>query len=215
MKARKVAINKAGINFDIKENNGYLCQPFLQSFFVMDSLRPFVIPIGGLQLGIHQYRFEIASDFFDYFEDSVIKSGEFVVKMQLDKRHSLYVLDFEIEGVEYTTCDRCLEQIGIAVEASYQLFIKFGEDQPEEADVVWIPEGTSELSVAQYVYEFVSLSVPMVKVYDCHEDDNPPCNQEVLKRLEGERVEGERSLDEEDNPWSALKALNKLNKEQK
>lgn len=180
----------------------------------MDALRPFVIPISGLHLGQHEYRFEVGKEFFDSFEDPVVTDGEFVVDLLLDKRSRLLVLDFEVEGAEFTQCDRCLNPIHLPVSGEYRLYVKFGEGVEDEPDVVFIEEGAIELDVSQFVYEYISLSAPMVKVYDCDNDPEPPCNFEVLAKLEAAE---ETDDEEEDNgdlgPWSELKKWNEQNKE--
>jgi len=179
----------------------------------MDVLRPFVIPLSGLQSGQHTYRYDVGSDFFAAFEEPVIEEGAFVVGLLLDKRERLMILDFSVEGFEFTDCDRCLNPIRLPVSGSYRLFIKFGESSEEEPDVVFIPEGTVELDVSQFVYEFIGLSLPMVKVYDCDLDEVPPCNFEVLDRLErGEDIGKEESGDDP-GPWAELKKWNESNKE--
>jgi len=184
----------------------------------MDALRPFTIPLSGLYEGLHRYHFEVDDTFFACFDDSLIESGTFQVDMDLDKRHRLIVLDFRISGKEFTNCDRCLNPIRLPVSGEFRLYIKFGEgDEEEDDEVVFMPEGTVELDVSHFVYEFIGVSLPLVKIYECEDEDEPPCNFEVLARLNG----GEESNDTDDSqeedlgPWSELKKLNDWNKDKK
>lgn len=202
----------------------------------MNALRPFLIPLSGLSEGRHDYRFEVDGSFFDAIEGSTFRSGQFVVEMSMDKRQRMLVLDFHIEGHESTSCDRCLNPIELPIETEYRLIVKYGEGNDDDVDVVYIPNGLTTLDVSQYVYEYIVLSLPLVKQYDCEYEQPRPCNVEVLERLEGVRavygseelLEDEESMDEERNdeegevdsrplegPWAELSKLNTLNKDKK
>lgn len=180
----------------------------------MEALRSFLIPLRGLSDGHHRYEFRVSDSFFDQFEGAPVHAGEFDVVLDLDKRSRLLELDFNIEGKEFTSCDRCLNPIALPVSGTYKLYVKYGEDQEEDVDVAFIPEGTDELDVSRFIYEFIALSIPMVKVYDCQDEEEPPCNFEVLEKLEGQDEETE-APDDENNPWSELKKLTDLSKDKK
>ncbi len=168
----------------------------------MEALIEFSIPIKGLKPGVHQYGFQIGSEFFENFEHSLIDHGDVKVDLSLDKRPDFYVLDFRLAGTVKTECDRCLSGIDLPIASDQQLLVKFGaEDSKEEAEVIYITPETQKLNVAQYIYEFVCLAIPMVKIYDCTGEPNPPCNQEMLDFLEPNDP-----IEESSNPiWDALK----------
>ena len=175
-------------------------------FFEMDPLVQYTIPVKGLREGIHEYTFQVGKDFFRHFEQSPIKDGNLELDVQFDKRPDMYVLQFDFKGTVRTNCDRCLEEIDMPLVDSQQLLVKFSEnEEPEEAEVIFIPRETQLLNVARYAYEFICLAMPLIKTYDCENDDNPACNQEMLKYLENKPAEP----DEETNPvWDELKKLN-------
>ncbi len=174
----------------------------------MDALQQFSIPIRGLKLGVHQFDFQVDRFFFEQFEASLIKEGDFQVQMDLDKRSDMLVLVFDINGTVKTDCDRCLEKINLPIDATHQLLVKFAEEASEDADIVYINLTESSLNVAKYIYDFINLSLPLIKTYACEEDDNAPCNEEMLKYLNPKSTETPNDT----NPiWDALKDLKKNN----
>ena len=171
----------------------------------MKQLANFLIPIGGLKNGIHQYRFEVDDDFFMEIEDSAIENARFDVQLILDKRVGMIVCHFGIEGTMDTACDRCLQDINLPLKGQYQLIFKFGEEQVETDEVVYLPHGENELNMARFVYEYCCLSVPLSRTFDCDNEDNPPCDFDLLTKIEKEQQEEKEKID---NPiWDNLKDL--------
>jgi len=171
----------------------------------MDPMVEFNIPIQGLESGQHTFHFEVSDDFFKQFERALVEKGTFQVTVDLDKQSSMIVCDFEISGTLDTTCDRCLENIQMPVFNEIQLLFKYAEEEMEEDEIVYIPRGLNMLNLGKYIYEMISLSIPMVKQYDCENDEEAPCNEEVLKRLSGST---DSTLDDDGNPiWDILKGI--------
>lgn len=164
---------------------------------------PYSIPIQGLKIGVHWFKYTLDSAFFRHFEDSPVENGVVEVTLQLDKRSDMLVLDFALEGYTDAECDRCTAAIHLPVRDERQLVVKYGDPEGEEEDeVVFISREAPEFNVARYLYEFVVLALPITNTYDCQSDPNPPCNFDVLKYLENGAGEGKS------NPvWDALKGL--------
>ena len=174
----------------------------------MQPLEQFSIPIKKIKPGIHLFDFKLDKTFFESFEDSMIKDGVFDVQLELDKRPDMFVLNFALEGTIKTTCDRCLVNIDLPVKGEEQLIVKLAEDSSEEDEIVYITDRLIKFNVAKYIYEYVSLCLPIVKVYDCENDDPIPCNETILDILESE--EKEEPAENQANPiWDELKKLNK------
>jgi uncharacterized metal-binding protein YceD (DUF177 family) len=170
----------------------------------MDALDHFSIPVSGLSIGLHEFQFAIDSEFFLSFEESPVQDAQVDVLLQFDKRHDMYIMNFDINGTVVTTCDRCLEEFGLPIEDSQTLLVKFDEKESEDADIVFILRGTTRLNVAKYIYEFINLAVPMAKT---HDDSGESCNPEMLKLLKDMDAESNDT-----NPvWDALKDLNQEN----
>jgi uncharacterized metal-binding protein YceD (DUF177 family) len=75
------------------------------------------------------------------------------------------------------------------------------EEQEDEEDVIYVIQDEDYYNLSPLINEGVTLSLPMIKVYDCQSDPNAPCNKEVLKYLK-------RGASEEVSPvWDQLKNL--------
>ncbi len=169
----------------------------------MDPLLAYSIPVQGLKTGIHRFHYELDRDFFRHFESSPVGEGAIKIDLTLDKRPDMLVLDFDLDGHIQAECDRCTAQIQLPVTDSRQLLVKYGEAEGEEEDeVVFVPREASEFNVGQYLYEFTILALPITNTYDCQSDPRPPCNFDVLQRLQREE---DTEKQEGDSVWDALK----------
>ena len=177
----------------------------------MSDLKHYSLPLKGLKDGMHQFDFQVDSQFFSHFEGSPVQEGNFSVQLFFDKRPDLIVLTFQLDGQFRTACDRCLNAIFLPVRDSHQLMVKYAETPSEEAELIYIHPGSTELNVARFVYEYICLSMPMVKTYDCASEESPPCNFQMLKYLENESEEqAEDKGAQTQNPiWDALKKFKK------
>jgi uncharacterized protein len=153
----------------------------------MPNLKEFSIPIKGLKQEHYEFDFQLDSSFFAQFEDSPIAESDISVYLDLDKRTGIMELFFDIVGTIKTDCDRCLAPIHLPIECQERLVVKYSEEEQEDTDeVIYIHPESSELNVARFIYEYICLAVPFTRVYDCENDEVPPCDMEMLKRIDGE-----------------------------
>ncbi len=176
----------------------------------MDALVQYSIPVKGLRNGTHEFNFYIDHTFFACFENTPVNDGNVEVKMIFDKRPGLFVLEFDLAGTVKTECDRCLAEIDLPIAGQQRLLVKFSEEkESEEADVIFVAPDLQQLNVAKYIYEYIVLAMPMIKVYNCREQDPPVCNEEMLRYLE---QEGEEQDEATHNPlWDELKKFQNKN----
>jgi uncharacterized protein len=173
----------------------------------MDKLKEFSLPIKGLKNGIHEYNFQIDGEFFENFENSPIEKGNFDVHVTLDKRDAFFELVFDFDGTIQTECDRCTASIDLPFGDTQNLTVKYSlEESEDDAEIVFITHDTSIFNVAKYIYEFICLSVPYHKTYDCENDEKPPCDFDVLDRISDEPIAEEKE-EENKNPFGDLKNI--------
>ena len=174
----------------------------------MEALREFTIPVHGLGLGGHEFQHVVDWQFFQHFENSPVQQGRFEISVIFFKETDHWILTVEVSGVADTECDRCLAPISLPVSGRHVLVVKFGDERPadeDDPDVIYVPRETHHWNIAQYIFEFILLSIPVKKVYDCEDESVPPCDKEMLSRLEQEELEEK----EEGNPvWDVLKGKN-------
>ena len=133
----------------------------------------FDIDIFKLANGRHSLEFEFDSAFFGLFEDSVIENGKGTVKIDLDRTPTLITLNFHLIGEIELVCDRSLDTFMYPIDETQEVRIKYGDHWEElSEELLLIPTNTQKVDVGQFVYEFVSLAIPMKKLHPRFADDD-------------------------------------------
>jgi uncharacterized protein len=168
----------------------------------------FIIKFGNLAPGEYEFEFHINDTFFQRFENSIIQKGDVDVLVVLERKDNMLLLDFTMEGTVVVPCDRCLEDLALDIEGYNELIIKVGDENAElSEDVIMISSKEHEIDVAQYIYEFITLMIPMRNVHGEEGDEGEDgCDPEVLKELE-KHVNHEQP-EANDPRWDALKNIN-------
>jgi uncharacterized metal-binding protein YceD (DUF177 family) len=122
-----------------------------------------------------------------------------------------------INGTVELICDRSLEPYDFEIESHENLVFKFGDEFEEVSeDVIIIPRDLQKLNLAQYLYEFIGLSVPMKKVHPKYQEEEEEEDDEAETKLiyrseDDKKATKEGNEGEVDPRWNALKDLkNKL-----
>lgn len=162
----------------------------------------FVIPFSGLKTGIHLFEFQVDDSFFELFEYPEVKGGNVTVKVSMDKHENMLVLDFSLEGTVLVECDRCLGLFYMPVNGRERLVARFGDaDEEVSEELVTINESGSKMVLDKYIFEYISLLVPMKHTHPNDENGLSLCDPEVMKLLETHQS------NETDPRWDALKNL--------
>lgn len=163
------------------------------------------IQFSGLKPGIYEYDYHLGSAFFEQFENEDLRDCEVDFRVKLERKERLLVFDFSFTGKTELECDRCLKKMSVPVCGEQTLFVKFGEGKDcEDENVVYLSEDESKIDLAQWMYEYVAVTVPMVHIHPDDENGNPTCDPEMLKFIS----EGAETKNESADPrWDALKAL--------
>ena len=166
----------------------------------------FTIPFKGLKAGQHSFDFEIDSEFFEKFEESEIKEGNFSAIVEMDKRASHLDLLVKISGAALISCDRCLEMFSYPISCENRLIVKFGEDVCDDADTIILLPDEYELDLRQQFYEFIHLALPIRRVHQTDENGKVGCNPEMIKKLNELLIDEEKHNDT-DPRWDELKKI--------
>ena len=172
----------------------------------------YTIEFKGLKEGLHDFEFKVNNKFFEHFEGSLVENGEVTIKTALEKRSAFLKLKLKIKGWLELTCDRCLEQYRQKIKNKAEIFVKYGESEYEEGDnVLWILPEEHNINLAQIIYEYVSLSIPLRHVHPKNDEGERACNRQMLAKLKHlKKAEGNE--DENIDPrWAALKNLKNNN----
>ncbi|WP_258103391.1 DUF177 domain-containing protein [Marinoscillum sp. MHG1-6] len=169
-------------------------------------LREFQINIFGLSNKLHEFEFEIDNKLFAAKENSLVEKGSGQCKLSLKKSETMMNLHFEINAEVELICDRSLDPFEYPIAIEEDIIIKFGEDDYELSEEVFvIRKDSPSFNVGDFIYEFISLAVPMKKLHPRFADED---EQEDLIYTSGGEESPEESKDDEVDPrWEALKKL--------
>ncbi len=173
----------------------------------MNSRREYELAFVGLKAGVHAFEYEINDRFFEAFQQQDFSHCEALVKLFLEKNNGFMLLRFEVTGKVDVTCDRCGNPLPMDLWDEFQVIVKLVEDpeimnlEEEDPDVYYISRTESHLHLADWIYEFINLSIPTQRM--CKEDEigGPNCNPEVLAMLKNMDAHAKNA----DNPlWKGL-----------
>ncbi len=177
----------------------------------MDALHEYRIGHKGLAIGNHRFSFDVGQTFFDNFEQSEIQKCDVHLDLLMEKDANMLVFSFSFTGYVMLDCDRCLEHYKQYVDQEQRLIVKFGEAHREQSeDIVIIPFGDSHFDVAQYVFEYLHLALPIQRAHPVSESGESACDKDMLEKVKKFKSEGSRTglADHADSStWDALKSL--------
>ncbi len=179
----------------------------------MRAFNKYEIPFVGLKRGNHLFTYTVNNEFFEQFERSpIVTPAQFEVNLDFEKGN-FFMLHFNISGTIQTACDRCAEQFDLPIESEQLLIVKFDDDlipgeEPtdEDDDVVYISRNDTHFNIANHLYEFIVLSIPMRKVHPDDEDGYPTCEINYQNEEATEEATDEEAVDPR---WEALKKIRK------
>lgn len=157
------------------------------------SKSEFVIPFIGLKLGNHVFEYDITDAFFEGIEYSIIHRGNVHVRLELEKKETMLIGIFQLEGIVTKDCDRCTDDIEVEVEGEYQIIYKFGGDASDDEALITLDKEAYEIDVKMNIYELISVSLPLRTVHEKEE-----CNPEMLALLEKYVINSEDDDDDFD-----------------
>jgi uncharacterized metal-binding protein YceD (DUF177 family) len=180
------------------------------------KLRDYEIGIAKLSNKTHLYEFDLDDSFFDLFGKELILGGNLIARVELDKAESLLTFHMDIKGHVRLICDRSLDEFDYPIDVQATFRMKYGEENAELDDDLWqITSNTQSINIAQHLYDYIGLAVPMKKLHprfveEAAEDEDD--DQDILiysSRIKATEGEDEDDDDDEADPrWDALRNLN-------
>ena len=155
----------------------------------MGNRREYEIAFVGLKPGIHEYRYQVNEKFFADYTQADFTNCEASIKLSLEKNTSFMILKFEVGGSVNVICDRCGNTLPMDLWDEFNMVVKQVENpdemnaSEEDPDIFYISRTESHLHLADWIYEFVSLSIPMQRMCSEKEMGGPQCNKEILAML--------------------------------
>ena len=162
------------------------------------------VRIAGLKEGEHRQSFDIKDKFFEAYEKSEVKEGEFIVNSLLNIKGIDRKITINIEGViKNLLCDYCAESLNCKISTALDFLIKESEEQIESTDeIIYVLPKQHQLNINQLIFEMISLAVPTKKSHQENGEIN--CDRKMLSLIEKYATKQKQDADP---IWEALKKL--------
>lgn len=156
------------------------------------------------------FEFHLDKQFFENMEFSDARNADIDVALKVVYRNDIYAFHFEFKGQITVPCDRCLDDLAIDVDTSYEISVEYGDDYNDDSDdLLVIPHGDNSLNVSYMIYDSVVLAIPLKHVHPLGK-----CNKTMSAILRQHRAEvdpDELADDVAEAPadprWDALRSL--------
>ncbi|MDA0195092.1 MAG: DUF177 domain-containing protein [Bacteroidetes bacterium] len=170
----------------------------------MRSLDQFEVNISNLKSGINEFKFTIDNLFFSEFPECPVKVGTGECEVQIDQKVNLLTVNFHLAVEIELICDRSLEKFMFPIQTYNNLIIKFGDYNEEiDDDIAVISWDEKVINLAQYIYEYIVVAVPMKKLHPKYITENESEFGEIIYRSDDDD-----DNDDLDPRWNTLKNLN-------
>ena len=193
--------------------------------FELSIMETFKIDLLSSQLEGKTFDYEIGDDVFAKI-DGLIQRGNIHSTVKCLSAGAIFKFQIHSVGTVIVPCDRCLSDLELRIETTDVLSVKLGDEFADDGDCVVVPESEGYLDLAQFIYEFIVLSMPIAC---CHEPGK--CDDSMMQELsrhqstrsggeDGEDEDsassddsdasesgGEDSVEPVDSRWEALKQL--------
>ena len=169
-----------------------------------DYFKQFDICFGNLSMDKHCLSIEVNNTFFEKFDIEDITGADVRVQVELERKETMVILRFDIQGILFSICDLCLEEIAIPIADTKTLILKMVSEPTlnNDDDIVFIPENAHNYNVKQVIFEYLYALIPMRKVHG--ETGVGTCNQKMISLIENAKI---KPVIQEDARWEALKQI--------
>ncbi len=160
---------------------------------------------------VHRFDYELGPDFFALFEPSLVEQGQLHAAVEALRTERLLTLHFHITGTVRLTCDRSLDEYDQPLDVEEQLLVRFGNENKElDDDVLQITPDTQVLPLAQHLYDYIGLALPMKRLHPRFQNEPDDQPDAPTKHIFSTRRDDEGPDDDEpaDPRWAALRNLN-------
>ena len=169
----------------------------------LNYFKQFDIKFGTLGIGLHEYEIKVDKTFFSKHQNEEIKDAGVNILLKVNKKETMSVFDFLLEGTLTLACDICLEDLIYPFNTEEEWIIKISHEHKENEDdnIIYVNPNEYTYNIEQILYEIIYAQIPMRKV---HKDTHQPCNQEMINWIEQNTQQQSR---ETDPRWDALKEI--------
>ncbi len=167
----------------------------------------FKVNIIGLSLKSHRFDYSFGDDFFKIYGTSLLEGGQFDAEITLDKGETLIEANFHIRGLAHLVCDRSLEPFDLPMNIDRRILFKYGEEEKElSEEIVLITREQSKLDLGQFLYELITVDLPMKRLHPRFQE-NENIENDIQLVYSSPVDESKKEEDTIDPRWEKLKKL--------
>ena len=161
-------------------------------------LNTFKIDIFRLENKQYLHEFEGNDDFFEALDQELIQKGNFKATVVLNKNETMIQMMYKITGSVELTCDRSLDLFDFPVDITQKMILKFSDHNEEiTEELVLIDRNTQYINVAQDIFDFIGLQIPIKKLHPRFIKDEVTYDS-LMRKFEDEYID-EDDLDNDDD----------------
>lgn len=131
----------------------------------MGKLSVFSVPLKTMPEGTQEFAYHLDKQFFVNMESTDVHDADLDVKLDVVHKNDIYYLSFHITGTVTLICDRCLDDLILPIDTTYDIAVKYGDDYSETDDMLIIPGTDLTLNVSYMIHDTVSLAIPLKHVH--------------------------------------------------
>lgn len=158
----------------------------------MGILNAYKIDLLSRELQGQAFEWDIDDSFFSEI-DGLVKRGSVHVNAECLSAGTINKFIVRCVGNVVVPCDRCLADLELRIETEDVLSVKLGDDYSDDGDCVVVPEAEGYLDLAQFIYEFIVLSMPIT----CQHEPGK-CDDAMMQTLSMHQAARSGQEDEED-----------------
>jgi len=132
----------------------------------MGKFSEFKLPLKSIPAGTQEFSYHLDKAFFVNMENADVRDADVDVHLTVTHKNDVYDLVFHLTGTVTVACDRCLDNLELPVDTTYQVAVKYGDDYRDDADgMIEIPESDNFLNVAYMIHDTAALAIPIKHVH--------------------------------------------------
>lgn len=132
----------------------------------MGKFSEFKLPLKSIPAGTQEFSYHLDKAFFVNMENADVRDADVDVHLTVTHKNDVYDLVFHLTGTVTVACDRCLDNLELPVDTTYQVAVKYGDDYRDDADgMIEIPESDNFLNVAYMIHDTAAPAIPIKHVH--------------------------------------------------
>lgn len=180
----------------------------------MGKMDTYNIDLLSQQLKGESFEMHLDDDVFASIE-GLIQKGSIDSTVKCLSVGTMFRFQIHSEGTVIVPCDRCLSDLELRIDTTDELMVKLGDEYSDEGDCVIVPESEGMINMAQYIYEYIALSMPITCSHEPGKCDDAMMAELVKHQAARSGQEDEESNDsteigddaDNNSPFAALKGL--------